>query len=60
MNESVRKTIEYRLQLVNESEESFQKNKVELENALLRNKTKLDLITKEKKELETFLIEYPL
>lgn len=60
MSASIRKIINQRLQIVKETEENHLKDKDHLEGHLLKNKGKLDLIVEEKKELESFLSEYPL
>lgn len=60
MNDSVRKILEDRLLNVKDAEKRYLDDKDQLEDALLKNKIKLDSIVEEKKELESFLNEYPL
>lgn len=60
MNESVRKILEERLLSVKDAEERYSNDKDQLEASLMNNKVKLDSVIKEKKELESFLSEYPL
>lgn len=60
MNDSVRKILEDRLLNVKDAEKRYLDDKDQLEDALLKNKIKLDSIVEEKKELGIFLSEYPL